>query len=336
MPVSLFYLYYEENDADALAIWIRHLCERLSLRGRIRVAGEGVNGTLGGTNSAVEEFEAALCERVGTNIDYKRSPGNANAFNTLIVRVVDELVTLGVPRTQAPLSLTAPHLSPDAFLAEARARTPRTVLLDTRNAYESAIGTPPTAHPPAHPPPRGSTNDTHRSFPRRHASKTRAFLNYPPFTRMRTILQGRRILLYCTGGIRCETASALLIQGGATDVAQLHGGIHRFLERFPDGGGEYHGRNLVFDGRHAIDAVGSPVVGRCVVCDAECDCYARGTRCTRCRARVLICKDECEAVFYDTASHGTCDVCRNGYKGTVKAVKTRRKRRERLAHARLT
>lgn len=138
------------------------------------------------------------------------------------------------------------------------------------------------------------------------------------------------MLLYCTGGVRCETASALLVaQGGARSVAQLHGGIHRFLERFPDGGGQFDGKNLVFDARLAIEAVGSPVVGRCVVCEGEWDCYRRETRCGRCRIRVLICSDGCGERFGGVAFNGSCDLCRGAT--VVKSVKRRRKRRERFA-----
>lgn len=140
MPVSLFYIYYCEADPWALSQWMEASCGERGLRGRIRIATEGVNGTFGGSDDDVASMERVLMERIGHAIDYKHSRGDATAFPTLMVRVVNELVTLGVPRTLAPLHRAGQHLSAEHFLAELCNRDADTVVLDVRNGYESAIG----------------------------------------------------------------------------------------------------------------------------------------------------------------------------------------------------
>lgn len=160
----------------------------------------------------------------------------------------------------------------------------------------------------------------------------RTFAELPSFLNAnRHLLIGRRVLMYCTGGIRCETASAY-VSGVTKSVAQLHGGIHRFLERYPNGAAQFVGKNLVFDRRRAIGAVDTPVVGRCIGCEKAWDCYARQCRCVKCRALVLVCSDRCHFDFINEHVKGMCALCRTrGGAVRRRAVKRRRPRREKLA-----
>ncbi len=298
MPVSLFYCYYDVDDVDGLATWVRTECARLGLRGRVRVATEGINATLGGSETALSSFETSLESRADCTIDFKRSPGDADVFPALTVRVCSQLVTLGV---SAPWRYAAPSLSPRDFLTHLRSGEP--LLIDARNVYESAIG----------------------HFRNAILPRTRAFSEFPAFLRSTLpLFSGRQVLMYCTGGIRCETASSLLKSYNvASDVYQLQGGIHRFLEQYPDGAGEFVGKNLVFDGRGAITPTGT-TVGRCFMCDKLWDDYNREARCGKCRARVLICDDVCEKRFRETIN--LCVTCATEKPQAKKKKKTRRKR----------
>lgn len=106
------------------------------------------------------------------------------------------------------------------------------------------------------------------------------------------VLQSKdKILMYCTGGIRCEKASAFLGHLGLTNVYQLSGGIHRYLEAFPDGGGVFHGKNFVFDERVAMASEDPTITGSCEACGIPHDVVS-GARCAYCRIHVLLC-DPC-------------------------------------------
>lgn len=107
--------------------------------------------------------------------------------------------------------------------------------------------------------------------------------------------RGKQVLMYCTGGIRCEKASAYVKSKGLDDVAQLAGGIHRYLEEFPDGG-FFKGKNFVFDQRGALGSTNQSIVGRCLYCDCPYDRLAASRVCTVCRDLVLVCSDVREMI----------------------------------------
>jgi predicted sulfurtransferase len=86
-------------------------------------------------------------------------------------------------------------------------------------------------------------------------------------------LQGKKILMYCTGGIRCERASAFLTQKGLTDINQLEGGIHRYLEAYQKDGGKWIGKNYTFDKRFSHGADNCEIISKCVICDAPWERY---------------------------------------------------------------
>lgn len=317
MPVSLFYHYYDEPNPQTLADWVRTHCERRSLRGRIRIATQGINATVSGSSEEnLREFETTLESRINTTadpIDYKRSPGDATAFPSLSIRIVTELVTLGASN-QVSWKQAAPALTPEKFLSEIQSSedsadsnnsesSNSVVLFDARNMYETNIG----------------------HFKSAIVPNTRAFADLPKyFQENKDLFRNKRVLMYCTGGIRCETASALLASFDvAESIGQLSGGIHRFLERYPDGAQKFVGKNLVFDSREAIAPDNHVVVGKCIVCSLPWDNYSqRNMRCASCRCRVLICSDRCEELFTQ------CQECSE--KPTMlKKKKNRRKRKVR-------
>lgn len=294
LVVTLFYKYCAVPDVPALVAAQRALLGRLALRGRVRVAPEGVNATVCGPAEAVGAYEAATAGALpgGAAPDFKRSRARAQPFADARVRAVAEVVTLGAPRVAA--ADAAEHVAPapfrDRLLAEkarlAAGAAAGLVVLDVRNGYESDIG----------------------GFVGSVCPGTRQFSDFPAWARENSgIFDGKDVYMFCTGGVRCEKASAFLIEELGVErarVRQLAGGIVRFLDEFADGGGGcasagdgalWRGKNLVFDGR-ITDQGTDDVIGKCSACAAGCDDYGRNARCVYCRRRLLVCSlDDCAA-----------------------------------------
>lgn len=296
MPVSLFYHYAEIDNIQDLAARLRNIGPQLSLAGRIRVSTEGINGTFGGTTTAVDEFHKALMlELQHPDIDFKVSEGSAENFpGGWVVRVCRELVTMGVSPEQASWQDAAPHLDPADFRKELMSPSNDVVVLDVRNHYEHAIG----------------------RFKGAILPPIRQFSDFPGYVKENVdTFRDKRVLMYCTGGIRCERASAFLGQFGvAKSIAQLRGGIDRFLKQYPCGGDAFQGKNLVFDTRLALGTSQPTTVGNCLTCGCLWDDYSKGWRCTHCRSRVILCeKKGCTDSFYKK-SGGLCSTCEDGSK----------------------
>lgn len=285
--VVLFYSYALVSDCDELSLWLKEKCHSLSLLGRVRVAPEGVNGTLSGRAHAVDEFcLAAEAEHheVFRGTDWKRSSnrGEVPVFIDLKVEERNEICSHGplIPSGEAGPSYCkehgGQHLSPHAFhkaLEEAE-QDQNSVVIDVRNHYEASVG--------------------HFEHPRLMNPKTRVFSEYPDWVkRNEDLLKGKRILMYCTGGIRCEKASAFIRAEGISDrVEQLEGGIHRYLEAFPEGGA-FRGTNFVFDKRITLGAE-EGCQAMCEVCSSSEASHQGARVCCVCRDLVLCC-DRCWA-----------------------------------------
>ncbi|XP_058158615.1 thiosulfate sulfurtransferase/rhodanese-like domain-containing protein 2 isoform X2 [Dasypus novemcinctus] len=240
--VLLFYCYRDLEDPHWLCAWQTALCQQLHLTGKVRIATEGINGTIGGSRLAtrlyVEAmlscplFEGYLCKD-----DFKTSSGGAHCFPGLRVGVFEEIVPLGISPRQLSYKQPGIHLSPDEFhkevekfLSQANQEQSDTILLDCRNFYESKIG----------------------RFQGCLAPDIRKFSYFPSYVdKNLELFREKRVLMYCTGGIRCERASAYLkTKGVCKEVFQLKGGIHKYLEAFPNG--FYKGKLFVFDERYAL------------------------------------------------------------------------------------
>ncbi|GBG67866.1 hypothetical protein CBR_g985 [Chara braunii] len=174
-----------------------------------------------------------------------------------------------------------------------------TVVLDVRNIYETRIGR-------FVPPPGVQFVDP----------QIRQFSDLPTWLDANEeSLRGRRVMMYCTGGVRCERASAYLRSKGKDfqDVVQLRGGIHRYLESFPDGK-FFSGKNFVFDHRVSVpSAHPTTVIGRCLECHSPYDDYSARCRCTTCRLLILICPD-CQKRIEEEGSKSSkfvCELCRS-------------------------
>jgi UPF0176 protein len=236
-PVILFYKYVVIAEPESFAAAQRELCARLGLKGRILIAGEGINGTLAGPRAAVEEYVARLrADERFTDIEMKFSAGDAGTFPKLMVKVRPEIVTLGAGPLAPDLHN---HLSP-AEWKRVLEEDPDVVVLDVRNRYESAAG----------------------KFEGAIACDIGHFRELPAYVDQLAGLKDRKVLMYCTGGIRCEKASALFRSKGFANVFQLHGGIVTYQQEF--GNEHWLGECFVFDQRMTVRVDEALVpIGRC-------------------------------------------------------------------------
>jgi UPF0176 protein len=237
-PVILYYKYVPITDPEAFATAQRALCSGLALKGRILIAGEGINGTLAGPRGAMDLYVAALrADERFADIEIKTGPGDVGTFPKLVVKVRAEIVTLG-----AGIPLTADqdnHLSP-ADWKRLLEEDPDVVLVDVRNRYESDAG----------------------RFANAIACEIEHFRELPNYVERLEPFKDKKVLMYCTGGIRCEKASALFRSKGFTNVYQLHGGIVTYQEQF--GNAHWLGECFVFDQRMTVRVDEALVpIGKC-------------------------------------------------------------------------
>ena len=235
--VILFYKYVALAGPETLAAAQRERCSALGLKGRILIADEGINGTLAGPRAAVEEYIAVLrADARFADIEMKFSDGDADTFPKLVIKVRPEIVTLGAGPLAPDLHN---HLSP-AEWKRMLEEDPDVVLLDVRNRYESTAG----------------------KFAGAVACDIGHFRELPAYLEQLAELKDRKVLMYCTGGIRCEKASALFRSQGFANVFQLHGGIVTYQEQF--GNEHWLGECFVFDQRMTVRVDEALVpIGRC-------------------------------------------------------------------------
>lgn len=231
--VAALYRFATLADPDAIAADLRARCADLGTCGTLIVAREGINGTVAGSADAIATLVAHIRTLPGcADLDVKYSAANGAPFARMKVKVKPEIVTLGVGDLD-PASQAGTHLDPAAW--NALIADPDTILIDTRNAYEVAIGTFEGAIDP----------------------ETRAFRDFPGwFDDFAQALrdQGRtpKIAMFCTGGIRCEKSTALVKARGFDEVYHLKGGILRYLEEMPESESRWQGDCYVFDERVAV------------------------------------------------------------------------------------
>ncbi|KAI4899923.1 hypothetical protein NFI96_019501 [Prochilodus magdalenae] len=258
--VLLYYCYCQIQDPKLICAWQNELCSKLHLTGKVRVATEGINGTVGGTKTATSLYIKAMLShpifKVMQVEDFKTSEGNAECFTELKVGVYKEIVPMGVDPDIISYRLAGTHLEPEEFhkqvqsLLEDGSSKTDTLLLDCRNFYESRIG----------------------QFKNCLAPDIRKFSYFPDYVdKNLDLFRNKKVLMYCTGGIRCERGSAYLrSKNVCKEVYQLKGGIHKYLEQFPEG--FYRGKLFVFDERYAI-SFNDDIISDCRYCGAPWDQY---------------------------------------------------------------
>lgn len=247
--VLLYYKYIEIENPEKLMESQRKLCETLDLKGRILIAKEGINGTLEGTSENIEKYINEMNKNKRfKDTNWKKSDGTGNAFKKLKVKVRSEIVTTGIANKDfGPLkNVTGKHLSPNElkkWYEEGR----EFYVVDMRNDYEFEIG-----------------RFKNSIWPKGLGH----FRDVPKAIKSIKNLKNKTVVTVCTGGVRCETASGLLIKHGFKEVYQLQNGIVTFMEMFPNT--FFEGKLLVFDERETIGFnTNSPehkIVGKCRVC----------------------------------------------------------------------
>jgi UPF0176 protein len=231
--VAAFYQFASLPDFRELREPLRALCADLKLKGSVLLAHEGINGTLAGGADAIGELVIALREGVlfGGRLDrleLKMSPASKLPFQRLKIRLKKEIVTLGT--TQADPTRRVGVYVNAADWNEIIA-APDTLLIDTRNAFEVAMGTFSGALDPGI-----KTFGEFKDFAARHLDPAKH----------------RKIAMFCTGGIRCEKASSFLLARGFAEVYHLKGGILKYLEEVPEAASRWRGDCFVFDERVAL------------------------------------------------------------------------------------
>ncbi len=266
--VCALYRFTPFADPAALKPPLLAACEAAGVRGTLLLAHEGINGTIAGPDAGIDAVLAHIRALPGcADLDVKESRAETMPFHRIKVRVKAEIVTMGEPAID-PLD-AGHYVEPadwNALIAD-----PKTVLIDTRNDYEVAVGTFAGAVDP----------------------DTRTFREFPAWFRAHRdeLLSGeKQVAMFCTGGIRCEKATAFLKAEGVEDVFHLKGGILQYLEDVPAAESTWQGECFVFDERVAVGhGLAAGTHGLCRACrmpvspeDRTSPLYAEGVACPRC------------------------------------------------------
>lgn len=233
VKVAALYRFAALPDCAALVAPLAELCSALGIRGTLLLAPEGINGTVAGESAAIDHLLARLAEgwifgeRLA-GMELKLSTASAMPFGKLKVKAKREIVSFDGGVTD-PSRRVGAYVAPSEW--NVLISDSGTVVIDTRNAFEVAIGTFEGARDP------GTT-----SF-----SDFRSFVDHELDP-----ARDRRIAMFCTGGIRCEKASAYLLDRGFAEVHHLKGGVLAYLEQVPPAESLWRGGCFVFDGRLAL------------------------------------------------------------------------------------
>ncbi len=227
--IAALYRFARFADPEAIRPPLLALCTQHGVRGTLLLAREGVNGTIAGSQAAIDAVLAQLRTLPDcAALEAKFSTAPAMPFHRMKVRLKREIVTMGVPDID-PLASAGTYVAPadwNALIAD-----PDTVTIDTRNDYEVRIG----------------------SFEGAIDPKTKAFSDFPAwFDAHRAEFTGKKIAMFCTGGIRCEKATAYVKAQGLDNVYHLQGGILKYIEDMPAQGSRWRGECFVFDERVAV------------------------------------------------------------------------------------
>ena len=263
-------LYHFTRFADPAAVQgpLLALCQAQGVKGSLLLANEGINGTIAGPRAGIEAVIAHIRTLPGcAALEWKESSSQTPPFGRVKVRLKREIVTMGQPDIN-PLARVGHYV--DAADWNALITAPDVAVIDTRNDYEVAIGTFTGAVDP----------------------ETRAFRDFPAWWQAnKSRFDGKRIAMFCTGGIRCEKSTNYLLGQGVEDVFHLKGGILKYLEDVPQDHSLWNGQCYVFDQRvsvgHGLVPGDYDTCHGCrrplSVADRSDPLYEPGVSCHRCR-----------------------------------------------------
>ncbi|MFK4794231.1 rhodanese-related sulfurtransferase [Sphingobium sp. ZW T5_29] len=231
--VAALYKFARLDDCETVRRELARLCCAQGVKGTLLLASEGINGTIAGSNASIDNVLGFIRSLPGFgDAEVKYATAEAMPFHRMKVRVKREIVTMGQPDID-PLTGVGHYVSPqdwNALISE-----PGTIVIDTRNDYEVAVG----------------------SFAGAIDPKTSSFRDFPAWFRAeREKLLGAgdqpKVAMFCTGGIRCEKSTAFLKAEGIDNVYHLQGGILKYLETIPPEESLWEGECFVFDQRVAV------------------------------------------------------------------------------------
>jgi len=233
IKVAALYQFAALPDFRELREPLRAFCVGLGLKGSILLAAEGINGTVAGSDEVIDTLiaelqQGALFDGRLDHLELKFSRADTMPFGRMKVRLKKEIVTLGDPKAD-PTRQVGTYV--DSADWNALISSPDTLVIDTRNAFEVAIGTFEGALDP----------------------KIASFGQFKNFVAQQLDpAKHKKIAMFCTGGIRCEKASSLLLAEGFAAVYHLKGGILKYLEEVPEAESRWRGECFVFDERVAL------------------------------------------------------------------------------------
>ncbi len=263
--VLLYYCYTPIENPEQFREEHHLLCLELNLRGRIIIAAEGLNGTVSGLRADCERYmQIVKADPRFAHIDFKIDQAQAHTFAKINVRHKPEIVHSDLPVD--PTEKTGIHLSAEEF-KKLKAQED-VVILDVRSKYEHHLG----------------------HFKNAVTLDIEHFREFQDHIDELEAYKDKKIITYCTGGIKCEKASAFLLEKGFENVYQLHGGIIKY--GIEGGGEDFEGKCYVFDNRVAVEVntVNPVVISDCYVCGTHTD---RMVNCANpeCNAHVPICEN---------------------------------------------
>lgn len=269
LTVAALYHFTRFPDPAALKPPLLALALHHGVKGTILLAQEGLNGTIAGPRAGIDAVLAHLRALPGcAGLDWKESPAEIQPFGRMKVKLKAEIVTMGQPNVD-PTAAVGHYVAAQDW--NDLIRQPDVAVIDTRNAYEVALGTFEGAVDPG--------TDSFRDFPAWWQANAERFHN-------------KRIAMFCTGGIRCEKSTNWLMAQGVAQVYHLKGGILKYLEEVPEDQSLWQGECFVFDGRVSVGHGLKPgTAGLCHACrrplraqDRDHLDYERGVSCPQCRA----------------------------------------------------
>jgi len=231
MKVASFYRFLDLSDPEDFKNALQGVCDEQSLLGTILVANEGFNGSITGEEESIGHVFAWIEETLDLDspVEARWNTVSEAPFRRMRVKLKKEIVTLGRPDI-LPHKRTGTYVSGEKW--NELISNPDVVVIDTRNSYEFEVGTFPNAIDP----------------------KTDSFREFPEFAqKLAETSKDRPLAMFCTGGIRCEKATALMLELGFDEVYHLQGGILKYLEEMPAQENQWDGECFVFDTRVAVD-----------------------------------------------------------------------------------
>lgn len=272
--ILLFYKFQKIKNLEYFARKHKSFCKKLGVLGKVLIAKEGINGSISGTKEQVEEYKIFLWLQKGfDDVNFKEETAFERPFTKMHVRIRNEIVSL---KKKVGINKKGKYLTPKEFLEIYNGRDKNNVIiLDTRNYYEYQLGRFKNAI--------NLNIKTFREFPE-FVEKFKKKFNKGELKNKKI---KQKIVMYCTGGIRCEKASAYMKEQGFENVYQLEGGIINFCQQFPNT--IWDGKCFVFDKRLMTDInQNNKPITKCINCDVLCDLY-RNCKNLSCDKLVIMC-----------------------------------------------